>query len=78
MSSVVVVDYNDLSPSRKLILMKLFQAPRPQQRFPLLLEISPLAKAGDQCILSEVARSSLRGEGSNKVNHWVWCMLEVD
>ena len=39
MSSVVVVDYNDLSPSRKLILMKLFQAPRPQQRFPLLLEI---------------------------------------
>ena len=39
MSSVVIVDCNDLSPSRKPILTKLFQAQRPQQRFPLLLEI---------------------------------------
>ena len=40
MSSVVVVDCNDISPSRKPILIELYQAARPQQRLPLLLEIS--------------------------------------
>ena len=37
-SGAVVVDYNDISPSRKPILMELYQAPPPRQR--LLLEIS--------------------------------------
>ena len=39
-SRVVVVDCNDISPSRKQVLMELYQAPRPRQRFSLLLEIS--------------------------------------
>ena len=40
MSYVVVVDCNDISPSRKQVLMELYQAPRPRQRLSLLLEIS--------------------------------------
>ena len=37
---MVVVDYNDISPSRKQVLMELYQAPGPRQRLSLLLEIS--------------------------------------
>ena len=36
---MVVVDCNDISPSRKPVLMELYQAPHPRQRLPLFLEI---------------------------------------
>ena len=44
-SSVVIVDGNDIFPSRKPILMELYQAPRPQRRLPLLLKIGESRKS---------------------------------
>ena len=68
MSSVVVVDCNDfLAVNRS---WRNYSKPHiPNSDSLCHLRYSPLAKAGDQYILSEAARSSLRG--NNKVNHWV-------
>ena len=44
MSCVVVVDCNDISPSRKHVLMELYQATHPRHRLPSLLEISFISR----------------------------------
>ena len=50
MSNMVVADCYDISPSSKPILMELYQAPPPQQRLPLLLEISLIFGIGQGSI----------------------------
>ena len=61
MSCVVVVDCNDISPSHKLILMESFQAPCPQQRLPLLLEIFTFGESRGSIYLIQGGKKLLVG-----------------